>query len=51
MLCDLGDCYLVTVDETTGYIAKDYVSLTRSSGGSGGSGGGSGGSEWSDPVL
>lgn len=51
VLCDLGDCYLVTVNETTGYIAKDYVSLTRSSGGSGGSGGSSGGSEWSDPVL
>ena len=50
VLCDLGDCYLVTVDETTGYIAKDYVSLTRSSGGSG-SGGSSGGAEWSDPVL
>lgn len=51
VLCDLGDCHLVTVNETTGYIAKDYVSLTRSSGGSGGSGGSSGGSEWSDPVL
>ena len=48
VLCDLGSCYLVTVDDAPGYMAKENVSLTRSSGGSGGS---SGGSEWSDPVL
>lgn len=49
VVCDLGSCYLVTVDEAPGYIAKDFVSLTRSSGGSGS--GGSNGQEWSDPVL
>lgn len=64
VLCDLGSCYLVTVDDAPGYIAKDFVSPTPiSSGGGGGSdsgsdsgsggsgGGGGGGSEWSDPVL
>ena len=61
VLCDLGSCYLVTVDDAPGYVAKDFVSQTPiSSGGGGGSdsgsggsggGGGGGGSEWSDPVL
>ena len=61
VLCDLGSCYLVTVDDAPGYVAKDFVSQAPiSSGGGGGSdsgsggsggGGGGGGSEWSDPVL
>ena len=62
VVADLDTCYLVTVDESFGYVAKTMVSEKRivskkapvESGGSGGgsSGGGSGGGqEWSDPVL
>lgn len=61
VVADLDTCYLVTVDESFGYVAKTMVSEKRivskkapveSGGGSGSSGGGGGGGqEWSDPVL
>ena len=62
VIADLDTCYLVTVDESFGYVAKTMVSEKRivskkapveSGGGGGGSsgGGGGGGQEWSDPVL
>ena len=62
VIADLDTCYLVTVDESFGYVAKTMVSQTKivtkkapveSGGGGGGSsgGGGGGGQEWSDPVL
>lgn len=55
ILCDLGDSYLVTVDELTGYMAKDMVSETKVSAGGGysggGGGGGGGGQEWTPPAL
>ena len=63
VVADLDTCYLVTVDESFGYVAKTMVSEKRivskkapvESGGGGGDtsggGGGSGGQEWSDPVL
>lgn len=62
VVVDLDTCYLVTVDESFGYVAKTMVSEKRivskkapveSGGGGGGTsgGGGGGGQEWSDPVL
>lgn len=63
VVADLDTCYLVTVEESFGYVAKTMVSEKRivsreapaeSGGGGGGSsgvGGGGGGQEWSDPVL
>lgn len=57
ILCDLGNCYLVSVGEQTGYMIKDQVSdtyITYSSGGSSsssGSSGGSSGGDWTPPVL
>ncbi|MGM9549228.1 MAG: hypothetical protein ACI3V5_05230 [Faecousia sp.] len=63
VVADLDTCYLVTVDESFGYVAKTMVSekkiVTKKApvesggggGGSSGSGGGGGGQEWSDPVL
>lgn len=63
VVADLDTCYLVTVDESFGYVAKTMVSEKRivskkapaesggSGGGSSGGGGGGGGQEWSDPVL
>lgn len=62
VVADLDTCYLVTVDESFGYVAKTLVSEKKivtkkapveSGGGGGGSsgGGGGGGQEWSDPVL
>lgn len=58
ILCDLGDSYLVTVDELTGYMAKDMVSQTKvstgggySDGGGGGGGGGGSAPEWTPPAL
>ena len=62
VVADLDTCYLVTVDESFGYVAKTMVSEKRivskkapveSGGGGGGTsgGGGGGGQEWSDPVL
>lgn len=44
ILCDLGDCYMVSAGDATGYMAKDQVSETyiTYSGGGG---------EWSDPVM
>ena len=62
VVADLDTCYLVTVDENFGYVAKTMVSEKRivskkapveSGGGGGGTsgGGGGGGQEWSDPVL
>lgn len=46
VLQELEACYLVEFDGKLGYVRKDMVSTTRSSGGSGNSGG-----EWSPPVL
>ena len=62
VVADLDTCYLVTVDESFGYVSKTMVSEKRivskkapveSGGGGGGTsgGGGGGGQEWSDPVL
>lgn len=54
VLCDLGECYLVSVGEETGYMNKEEISQNRvvyGGGGSSGGSGGSGGGEWSDPVL
>lgn len=61
VLADLDTCYLVTVEESIGYVAKTMVSEKRivfreapaesGGGGGGNSGGGGGGQEWSDPVL
>lgn len=63
VLAELENCYLVEVNEVTGYMSKDVVSQTRiatggggssdSSGGGNGSGGsgGGGGDEWSPPAL
>ena len=49
ILCDLGDCYLVSAGEQIGYLAKDQVSesyINYSSGGGGSSGG-----DWTPPAL
>lgn len=62
VVAELENCYVVEVNEVTGYMSKDVVSKTRiSTGGgssnSGGSGGGGssgssgGGGEWSPPAL
>lgn len=65
VVAELENCYLVEVNEVTGYMSKEVVSKTRistgggnsDSGGSGGggnsSGGGNsgGGAEWSPPAL
>ena len=58
VVADLDTCYLVTVDDCFGYVAKTMVSETKnttgggpSESGSGGGGGSGGGQEWSDPVL
>ena len=65
VIAELENCYLVEVNEVTGYMNKEVVSQTRistgggnsASGGSGGGGnsggGGSsgGGAEWSPPAL
>ena len=55
ILCDLGNCYLVSVGEQTGYIVKDEVSETyisySSGGGGGSSSGGSSGGDWTPPAL
>lgn len=61
VVADLDTCYLVTVEESFGYVAKTMVSEKRivsreapaesGGGGGGSSGGGGGGQEWSDPVL
>ena len=65
VVAELDNCYLVEVNEVTGYMSKETVSKTRiptgggnsDSGGTGGAGnsGGSGNSggaaEWSPPVL
>ena len=59
VVADLDTCYMVTVDDSLGYVAKTMVSETKivakkapaESGGGGSSGGGGGGQEWSDPVL
>ena len=65
VIAELENCYLVEVNQVTGYMSKEVVSQTRistgggnsASGGSGGggnsSGGGSsgGGAEWSPPAL
>lgn len=63
VVADLDTCYLVTVDESFGYVAKTMVSEKRivskkapvesggGGGGTSGGGGGGGGQEWSDPVL
>lgn len=50
ILADLGNCYLVTSAETTGYMAKDQVSDTYISYGGGGGGGNTGG-DWTPPAL
>lgn len=65
VIAELENCYLVVVNEVTGYMSKDLVSQTRistggrnsdsgGSGGGGNSGGGGssgGGAEWSPPAL
>lgn len=62
VVADLDTCYLVTVEDGFGCVAKTMVSEKKivtkkapveSGGGGGGSsgGGGGGGQEWSDPVL
>lgn len=45
VLEDLGHCYLVSVGDNQGYMAKDKVSETKNAVG------GNSGGEWSDPVL
>lgn len=50
ILEDLGNCYLATSGEYTGYIAKDMVSETKINYNSGGGGGNSGG-DWTPPAL
>ena len=49
ILADLGDCYLVTSGEITGYMAKDTVSEVPIS--YSGWGGGGGGGEWTPPAM
>lgn len=63
VIAELENCYLVEVNEITGYMSKDVVSQTRiptgggssnsGSSDSGNNGGGSsgGGSEWTPPAL
>ena len=58
VIAELENCYLVEVDDVTGYMGKDVVSKTRisvsggsSDGGSYDGGGSSGGAEWSPPAL
>ena len=60
VIADLDTCYMVTVDDSLGYVAKTMVSRTQivaknapaeSGGGGSSGGGGGGGQEWSDPVL
>lgn len=48
VIVELETCYLVEVNGTTGYMAKDMVSQTKYSTGGGSS---SGGAEWSPPAL
>lgn len=43
VLCDLGNCYLVQIGETTGYMEKTQVSESWINY--------SGGGDWSDPVM
>jgi hypothetical protein len=47
VICDLGECYQVSINEEIGYIAKEHVSKTYITY----SGGNSSGEEWSDPVM
>lgn len=49
VIAELEHCYLVEVNDITGYMNKDLVSQTRIS--TGGGGGNSGGAEWSPPAL
>ena len=62
VIAELENCYVVEVNEVTGYMSKDVVSKTRistgggnsdsgGSGGGGNSGGSGGGAEWSPPAL
>ena len=55
ILCDLGNCYLVSIGEQTGYLPKDQVSdtyITYSSGGGGGGGVTNNSSgDWTPPAL
>ena len=57
VVADLESCYLVSVDDGFGYVAKEMVSESRITGktapsdSGGGSGTPGGGQEWSDPVL
>lgn len=65
VIAELENCYLVEVNDVTGYMSKEVVSQTRistgggnsdsgGSGGGGNSGGGGssgGGAEWSPPAL
>lgn len=53
VIAELESCYLVEVNEATGYMRKDLVSQTRipTGGGSSDSSGANGGDEWSPPVL
>lgn len=51
---ELENCYMVEIEEVTGFMAKDMISKYRySSGGrkDSGSGGGGDGAEWSPPAL
>ncbi len=47
VLADLGECYLVTSGDVTGYMSKDTVSQVPVSYGGGGGGGG----EWTPPAM
>lgn len=51
IIADLGNCYLASNGEHTGYIAKDMVSETKINYNSGGSGSSSSGGDWTPPAL
>lgn len=53
IVAELDNCYLVEVNEVTGYMRKELVSQTRipTGGGSSDGDGADGGDEWSPPVL
>lgn len=51
ILEDLGDCYLATSGEHTGYIAKDMVSETFINYSSGGGNNNASGGDWTPPAL
>ena len=50
VLCDLGNCYMISVDDAIGYAAKDQISATYIVYGGGGGGESSGG-DWTPPAM